>query len=35
MAVLQGKAKIAILAGAGARGAGSELEAVADKLAAR
>ena len=33
-AVLQGKAKVAILAGAGARGAGAELEAVADKLGA-
>jgi pyruvate dehydrogenase (quinone) len=32
--VLQGKAKVAILAGAGARGAGTELEAVADKLGA-
>jgi pyruvate dehydrogenase (quinone)/pyruvate oxidase len=32
--VLAGKTKIAILAGAGARGAGDELEAVADKLAA-
>ena len=34
VAVLQGKAKVAILAGAGARGAGSELEAVAEKLGA-
>jgi pyruvate dehydrogenase (quinone) len=34
VAVLQGKTKVAILAGAGARGAGTELEAVADKLAA-
>ena len=33
-AVLQGKTKVAILAGAGARGAGAELEAVADKLGA-
>ncbi len=33
-AALQGKTKVAILAGAGARGAGSELEAVADKLGA-
>ena len=33
-AVLQGRTKIAILAGAGARGAGPELEAVADKLGA-
>jgi pyruvate dehydrogenase (quinone)/pyruvate oxidase len=33
-AVLQGKTRIAILAGAGARGAGSQLEAVADKLGA-
>jgi pyruvate dehydrogenase (quinone)/pyruvate oxidase len=32
--VLHGKTKIAILAGAGARGAGDELEAVADKLGA-
>ncbi len=31
---LSGKAKIAILAGAGARGAGAELEEVADKLGA-
>jgi len=31
---LQGKQRIAILAGAGARGAGAELEAVADKLGA-
>jgi pyruvate dehydrogenase (quinone) len=31
---LQGRAKVAILAGAGARGAGAELEAVADKLGA-
>jgi pyruvate dehydrogenase (quinone)/pyruvate oxidase len=33
-AVLEGKKKIAILAGAGARGARAELEAVADKLGA-
>ncbi|HEY7010206.1 MAG TPA: thiamine pyrophosphate-dependent enzyme [Jatrophihabitantaceae bacterium] len=33
-AVLAGHAKVAILAGAGARGAGVELEAVADKLGA-
>ena len=33
-AALQGKTKVAILAGAGARGAGAELEAVADKLGA-
>ncbi len=33
-AALRGKTKVAILAGAGARGAGSELEAVADKLGA-
>jgi pyruvate dehydrogenase (quinone) len=33
-AVLQGKTKVAILAGAGARGAGAELEAVAGKLGA-
>jgi pyruvate dehydrogenase (quinone)/pyruvate oxidase len=33
-AALQGKVKVAILAGAGARGAGAELEAVADKLGA-
>ena len=32
--VLQGHTKVAILAGAGARGAGEELEAVAEKLAA-
>ena len=32
--VLQGKTKVAILAGAGARGAGKELEAVAEKLGA-
>jgi pyruvate dehydrogenase (quinone) len=32
--ILQGKTKIAILAGAGARGAGDELESVADKLGA-
>jgi pyruvate dehydrogenase (quinone) len=32
--VLQGRTKVAILAGAGARGAGTELEAVADKLGA-
>jgi pyruvate dehydrogenase (quinone)/pyruvate oxidase len=34
VAVLQGKTKVAILAGAGARGAGGELEAVAEKLGA-
>jgi pyruvate dehydrogenase (quinone)/pyruvate oxidase len=33
-AALSGKAKIAILAGAGARGAGAELEETADKLGA-
>jgi pyruvate dehydrogenase (quinone)/pyruvate oxidase len=33
-AVFENKAKIAILAGAGARGAGQELEAVAERLAA-
>ncbi|HET6876208.1 MAG TPA: thiamine pyrophosphate-dependent enzyme [Jatrophihabitans sp.] len=33
-ALLAGKKKVAILAGAGARGAGEELEAVADKLGA-
>ena len=33
-AVLTGKTKVAILAGAGARGAGTELEAVAEKLGA-
>jgi pyruvate dehydrogenase (quinone)/pyruvate oxidase len=33
-AVLSGKRKVAILAGAGARGAGTELEAVAEKLGA-
>jgi pyruvate dehydrogenase (quinone)/pyruvate oxidase len=32
--LLQGRTKVAILAGAGARGAGVELEAVADKLGA-
>jgi pyruvate dehydrogenase (quinone)/pyruvate oxidase len=32
--LLSGKAKVAILAGAGARGAGAELEQVADKLGA-
>ncbi|HEU5267731.1 MAG TPA: thiamine pyrophosphate-binding protein, partial [Jatrophihabitans sp.] len=32
--LLAGKTKVAILAGAGARGAGTELEAVADKLGA-
>ncbi|MGE5134843.1 MAG: thiamine pyrophosphate-dependent enzyme [Gemmatimonadota bacterium] len=32
--LLSGKAKVAILAGAGARGAGAELEEVADKLGA-
>lgn len=32
--LLQGKTRVAILAGAGARGAGAELEAVADKLGA-
>jgi pyruvate dehydrogenase (quinone)/pyruvate oxidase len=32
--VLAGRTKVAILAGAGARGAGTELEAVAEKLAA-
>jgi pyruvate dehydrogenase (quinone)/pyruvate oxidase len=34
VAALQGRTKVAILAGAGARGAGAELEAVADKLGA-
>jgi pyruvate dehydrogenase (quinone)/pyruvate oxidase len=33
-AALQGRTRVAILAGAGARGAGAELEAVADKLGA-
>jgi pyruvate dehydrogenase (quinone)/pyruvate oxidase len=33
-AVLTGRTKVAILAGAGARGAGTELEAVAEKLGA-
>ncbi|MFL6052692.1 MAG: thiamine pyrophosphate-dependent enzyme [Actinoallomurus sp.] len=32
--ILSGRTKVAILAGAGARGAGEELEAIADKLAA-
>ncbi|HZD67860.1 MAG TPA: thiamine pyrophosphate-dependent enzyme [Actinomycetes bacterium] len=32
--VLEGRTRVAILAGAGARGAGPELEALADKLAA-
>jgi pyruvate dehydrogenase (quinone)/pyruvate oxidase len=33
-AILEGKKRIAILAGAGARGAGHELEEVAEKLGA-
>ena len=33
-AALQGRARVAILAGAGARGSGAELEAVAEKLGA-